>query len=97
MLRFTLLCVSLLTGCVACSGNDLRGSISPSPDGRTYLNIVNDNGGKCGPLTVDGEVWSHPIGQPGAIRPGVHVLACGTQVSISVPAQTVFKFDYWGP
>jgi len=88
-------------GCVACSERDLRGSVSPSPDGRTYLAIVDDNGGHCGPMTVDGKIWPHAIGKPGPIEPGRHTISCGSetygpQISFSIPPRIIFKFDYWG-
>jgi len=97
MSRLPLIYAAVLVGCAACTGSDLRGSISPSPDATTYLNVADANGGKCGPLTVDGKIWPHPIGQLGAIQPGSHTLKCGTELSITIPARTVFTFNYWGP
>jgi hypothetical protein len=32
----------------------LRGTVSPSSDGKTYLAIDDDNGGACGDLIIDG-------------------------------------------
>ena len=41
----------------ACADDDIRGRSTPSSDGRTYLIIADDNGGKCGPMLVDGKRW----------------------------------------
>ncbi|HET6433896.1 hypothetical protein [Dyella sp.] len=87
----------LIVVCAACSHRDLHGSVSRSPDGNAYLIVADDNGGQCGPLTVDGKLWAHPIGTPGQIEPGEHVIKCGGEISFSIPAQSIFKFDYWGP
>jgi hypothetical protein len=87
----------LVIGCVACGHRDLRGSVTSSPDGNTYLVVSDDNGGHCGPLSVDGKIWAYPIGAQGQIEPGKHVIKCGGEISFSIPAHSVFKFDYWGP
>jgi hypothetical protein len=82
----------------ACSGDgDLRGESTPSPDGGTYLIIDDDNGGMCGPLTVDGKQWPHRIGQPGPVDPGTHVIACGTEIQVQVDSGQTYRFDYGGP
>jgi hypothetical protein len=39
-------------------------------DGYTYLAVMDDNSGKCGPIKVDGKVWPFSIGQAGRIEPG---------------------------
>ena len=83
--------------CASCQDRDLRGSSYPSSDGKTFLVIADNTGGECGPLTVDGNLWSYPINQPGPILPGDHVLACGTSLTITVPLGTVYTLDYWGP
>ena len=82
--------------CVACD-QDLRGSSKPSPDGKTYLVVADDNGGRCGPLTIDGAEWPHKIGEPGAIEPGMHTIRCGTEIQFEIPPGVVYSFDYWGP
>ena len=41
--------------CVACNKGDLRGTYAASRDGKTYLAVVDDNGGSCGRLKVDGK------------------------------------------
>jgi hypothetical protein len=87
----------LAIACAACGHRDLRGAVTPSSDGHTYLVVADDNSGKCGPLTVDGKTWSHPIGARGQIEPGIHVIKCGGAISFSIPAQSIFTFDYWGP
>lgn len=81
----------------ACSERPLRGSVDASPDGKTYLAVVDDNGGGCGPVKVDGQVWRHKIGEVGPIEPGRHTIECGGSITFEVPKGAVFKFDYWGP
>lgn len=93
--------------CVAgCEGDGhLRGTVSPSSDGQTYLSIVDDNGGGCGDFIVDGDVWHHSIGAAAAIDPGVHAIDCGAledfdpenAIMFDIPAGVVFRFNYWGP
>jgi hypothetical protein len=80
-----------------CDDGHLRGSVEPSVDGETYLAVMDDNGGKCGPIKVDGAVWPFRIGEPGRIAPGVHSIECGTGNSFEIPKSVVFRFDYWGP
>lgn len=82
---------------LACSGRELRGRSTASPDGGTYLVIADDNGGYCGPLRVDGAVWPHRLNEPGRVRPGEHTIACGGSVVIRIEAGRTFRFDYWGP
>jgi hypothetical protein len=84
-------------GCVACSDGNLRGTFKASGDGNTYLAIVDDNGGHCGPLTVDGIVWRHAIGDAVRIEPGHHTISCGGEIEFDIPRGVVYKFDYWGP
>ena len=81
----------------ACGKHDLRGESSPSADGKTYLIIADANGGKCGPLLVDGAVWPHAINSPGEVRPGRHVIACGTEMPVQVDSAQTYRFNYWGP
>jgi len=81
----------------SCSGDHLRGDTSPSSDGKTYLAVVDDNGGHCGPIRVDGRPWPYALGDAGSISPGDHTIECGGSIAFSVPAGTVFKFNYWGP
>ena len=83
----------------------LRGIVTPSPDGKTYLSIDDDNGGLCGDLIVDAEVWQHPLGHAALIEPGIHSIDCASAadfdaanaISFEIPAGVVFRFDYWGP
>lgn len=77
----------------------MRGEVEPSLDGRTYFAIIDDNGGACGPMTLDGEIWPHPIDAPRPIEPGTHRVQCGGEggVEFDVPEGAVFKFDYWRP
>lgn len=81
----------------ACSDGHLRGTAEPSPDGKTYLAIVDDNGGQCGSITLDGGRWPHPIGVYAEIEPGIHTIACGGEIAFDVPPGARFAFDYWGP
>ena len=75
----------------------MRGSVAPSPDGETYLAVMDDNGGRCGSIKIDGVVWPYKIGEPGQITPGVHSIECGTGHSFVIPKGVLFRFDYWGP
>lgn len=77
--------------------SDLRGRIEPSRDGKTYLAILDDNGGQCGPMLVDGTKWRYAIGKVGPIAPGRHRIECGTDIEIDIAPGTTFSFDYWGP
>ena len=79
------------------SDGHLRGSTIESSDGRTYLSILDDNGGGCGPIQVDGQVWPHKIGVPGLISPGIHRIECGGELEFEIPPGVIFSFDYWGP
>jgi hypothetical protein len=60
---------------------------------------MDDNGGGCGPIKVDGKVWLFSIGRAGRIEPGSHTIECGCGGSIKfeIPKGVLFKFDYWGP
>ena len=85
---------------LACGDGELRGHSEPSPDGRSYLVIEDDNGGACGKLLVDGSEWAHPKGSAGQVAPGVHTIKCGagdSGIQFSVRPATTFYFDYWGP
>jgi hypothetical protein len=95
MKRITVVLLALAIS--ACDDGYLRGSVEPSPDGDTYLAVMDDNGGKCGPIKVDGVVWPYKIGELGRIAPGVHRIECGTANSFEIPKGVVFRFDYWGP
>lgn len=83
----------------SCFREDLRGDSTRSPDGKTYLVIKDDNGGACGPMKLDDQVWPHRINEPGPITPGIHKLECGDSgsVQIEVRAGKTYHFDYWGP
>jgi len=86
--------------CIAVAGCDdgyLRGSVAPSNDGKTYLAVVDDNGGNCGPIIVDGKTWSYKINELGVISPGRHKIECGGWIEFDIPQGVVFSFDYWGP
>jgi len=81
----------------ACDEGNVRGVVSKSADGKTYFGVLDDNGGKCGQLRVDGVVWPHPVGQVVVFQPGVHTISCGVEIAFTIPAGSTFKFDYWGP
>jgi len=84
---------------VGCGDGELRGKSTPSQDGKTYLVVVDDNGGKCGGLFVDDQEWKFAINKPGEITPGPHSIRCGPDgaIEFEVKAGTTFHFDYWGP
>jgi hypothetical protein len=75
----------------------LRGSVVPSGDGKTYLAVIDDNGGKCGPMMIDGVKWPYSIGEKGEIEPGWHTIECGMSMQFEIPDGVEFSFDYWGP
>ena len=82
----------------------LRGAVSPSDGGKTYLSIDDDNGGRCGDMVVDGELWPHPIGEARPIEAGRHSIHCGSpddrdtdSITFEIPDGVVFRFGYWGP
>lgn len=52
----------------------VEGTFSPSQDHKTYLAVVDDNGGQCGPIKVDGKLWPYHIGEAGPIDPGPHTI-----------------------
>ncbi len=76
---------------------ELRGRYKASEDGKTYLVIEDNNGGKCGPLIVDGNKWAHGLNQKGEVQPGNHSIECGAANGIFVKEGTIYYFDYWGP
>lgn len=92
--RGALLLLAILAS-TACGGNYLRGSVEPSPDGKTYLVVAEGN--NCSQITIDGAVWPHAIGQLGAVTPGKHIIDCNGEIGFSIPAGKIFKFNYWGP
>jgi hypothetical protein len=91
------LTLTLFLACVACNKRDLRGTFTASQDGQTYLVVVDDNGGRCGPIKLDGRAWPHGIGEMGQIDPGHHTIQCGGEIGFDIRSGVVFKFDYWGP
>ncbi len=99
MKNVTLIALWLLTFFVlaGCDDGHLRGSVSPSQDGGTYLSVVDDNGGACGQLLLDGKLWPYKLGELGTVSVGRHRIECGGWVEFDVPRGVVYKFDYWGP
>jgi len=81
----------------ACDESNLRGKWSKSADGKTYLAVVDDNGGGCGPIIVDGKRWPYKIGVPGPVAPGRHTIECGGSMAFDIPVGVTFQFNYWGP
>lgn len=55
---------------------DLRVITKKSIDGKTYLAILDDNGGGCGPIRIDGVVWDFPLDSLREIDPGLHQIDC---------------------
>ncbi len=69
-------------------------------DGKTYLAVVDDNGGGCKPIYADSKLWPYPIGAAGQIESGSHTIGCGHEISyirFDIRPGVVYKFDYWGP
>jgi hypothetical protein len=97
MTRRTLTVAMALSILAGCDDGELRGHVSASADGKTYLAVADDNGGMCGPLLVDGQPWKHPLGQRVEIAPGPHRIGCGIEETFTIRAGTVYEFDYWGP
>jgi hypothetical protein len=89
--------MGLCLSCVSCAESDLRGSFRASKDGKTYLAVVDENGGHCGAIRVDGKVWTHPIGEAGQIDPGRHTIECGGEIGFDIHPGVIYKFSYWGP
>ena len=89
--------VLLLAALTACSGGHLRGQVSESADGKTYFALLDDAGGSCARVMLDGVRWPHPVGAYAEIEPGMHVIECHGEIALEVPAGTRFGFDYWGP
>lgn len=91
---FSACLVAPLTGCS--DDGHLRGHLTDSPDGKTYLAIIDDHN-SCA-IKVDGQNWDVPVGTPKAIAPGEHKIECyGGEISFVIPEGVVFNFDYWGP
>lgn len=95
--RFGLIPVLACASIVGCDDDGhLRGHLTDSPDGQTYLVIADDHNG-CS-IRVDGEDWRLPVGAPGSVAPGEHVIECeGGEIRFEIPEGVVFNFDYWGP
>ena len=88
---------SAIIALVGCSDGHLRGSALNHKTERHIYPVVDDNGGQCGPIIVDGKVWPHKIGEPGLISPGSHRIECGGWIEFEIPNGVIFSFDYWGP
>jgi hypothetical protein len=83
-----------------CDDGELRGSIRSSPDGETYLVVLDDNGGTCGAIHVDRQAWARKSGEAGKVSPGRHAIACGeggAVIEFDIPAGQVYSFGDWGP
>jgi hypothetical protein len=81
---------------VGCDDGHLRGHVSPSPDGKTYIVLEDDHDG-CAVL-LDGAPWSNPSKSTRPISPGEHTITClGGDIRFTVPKGVVYHFDYWGP
>jgi hypothetical protein len=73
-----------------CSSSDLRGKSEASPDSLTYLVVMDDNGGACGEILVNGKKWPTEIGVAGKISPGTHTIECGGKIEFSIEKGTTF-------
>jgi len=87
----------LFISIIGCGASDqFRGHLTESPDGRTYLAIVDDNNG-CD-IKVDGQPWRAALGAAQPIQSGKHIIECRDgKIHFIVPEGVVFNFDYWGP
>ncbi|MEM7400965.1 MAG: hypothetical protein AAF304_03335 [Pseudomonadota bacterium] len=93
-LKFAVLILFL----IACSRDVyLRGEVETSDDGLTYFSLVDDNGGSCKSVLLDGRPWPHKIGERGRVEPGAHEIDCNGVIGFDIPKGVIFKFDYWGP
>lgn len=73
----------------------LRGNAVVSPDGKTYLVIVDTDRLNC---KVDKKEWPYRPGEKGAIPSGTHSVECsGHEIGFDIPAGSIFYLDYWGP
>jgi hypothetical protein len=81
----------------SCHETPLRGDSEQSPDGKTYLAIMDRN--NCSQLQVDGKDWPWDEGIRRPISAGVHQISCAGESSIqfTVREGETFNFDYWGP
>ena len=75
----------------------LRGDTEPSPDGKTYLAVMDK--ANCSQLRVDGKDWPWEEGVRRPVSPGTHLISCHGEsgIEFSVREGEVFNFDYWGP
>ena len=92
--RASLIFIAVLA-CVSCNDGHLRGTVEQSQDGDTYLVVTEGN--NCDHIKIDGVEWPHAIGVTGAIDPGEHAIDCNGEIRFTIPAGSVFKFNYWGP
>lgn len=78
---------------------ELRGRYQPSADKKTYLVMEDNNGGQCGALMIDNQIWPYAINTKAAVSAGLHRIACGSgnALEISIKQGTTYYFDYWGP
>lgn len=77
--------------------SELRGYTVPSPDGKTYLVVDDNNGGGCGPILLDGKKWDYALHSPGPVKPGLRKIECGGEIQFEIKEGVTFHFDYWGP
>ena len=92
-LTFMLLAVTL----GGCSEKPIRGDSERSPDGKTYLAVMDRN--NCSRLLVDGQDWPWQEGAKRPISPGIHHVSCAgdSAIAFTVGEGETLKFDYWGP
>jgi hypothetical protein len=99
--RLSLLAVAALlllaATLISCHETPLRGDSERSPDGKTYLAIMDRN--NCSQLQVDGKDWPWQEGVRRPVSPGTHQISCGGEspIEFTVREGETFNFDYWGP
>lgn len=98
-----LLLITLLFFSSCNTQKDLRGKYKNSKDNKTYLVIEDNNGGDCGNIYIDGELWIYPLGHKGPIDAGRHSIICSEApeteglIYFEIIKGTTYRFNYWGP
>lgn len=96
-MRVFLFLIFIIFTIQGCTKTELRGYSEASEDGQTYLVVMDDNGGNCGPIIVNNEEWPYSIGERGSVNAGEQNIECGGVISFDIKKGTTFYFNYWGP